>query len=360
VPKLDRYPRIVVQASSLHPQHEHPNPKSEGRNPKEIRNPKSEMRSRVAGPSDFGLRGLGFRSGATRPSDFGFCPMNTPAQSPARELVRSPCREWAGAPLGNVVEAGNSLSFGTGGVGAAEAAAAALDGVNALDWPQAVNKSAPNYDYDLTVPDPYVYGTDSYGSTPAGGYNYWPGGVAGGGVAGTPGANSMMWLFTQPGCVGNFPNTPGDTANPQQYRFLFCQASWWVYLKGWLSQTWDPAGSGSYLSMTCAYRGRYQLDRYRTGFRATCELWAFNSSAAFGWDDYLLGAAAGVPDYYIGVMPRNVSLVAPIAAGPGVYREVPIPTATTGSGSLADGFLGLASFEIWGISWPAWQAATGL
>jgi hypothetical protein len=59
-------------------------------------------------------------------------------------------------------------------------------------------------------------------------------------------------------------------------------------------------------------------------------------------------------------MPRNVQLVAPISVAPGVYREVPLPTATTGSGSLADGFLGLATFEIWGITWPAWQAATGL
>ena len=292
--------------------------------------------------------------------------MNAPSQSPARELVRSPCREWAGAPIGNVVEAGNSLSYGVDGVDLAPDPAGALAGVNALDWSQAVNKSAPNYDYDLSVPDPYVYGTDSYGATPAGGYNYWPGGAPGGGPAGTPGANSMMWLFTQPGCVGNFPNTPGDTANPQQYRFIFCQASWWVYLKGWLSQIYDPDApgdgytEGAYISATYAYRGRYQLDRYRTGFRAACELWAFDSSGAFGWDDYSLGAAAGVPDYYIGVMPRNVSLVAAIAAGPGVYREVPIPTATTGSGSLADGFLGLATFECWGTSWAAWQAATGL
>jgi hypothetical protein len=85
-----------------------------------------------------------------------------------------------------------------------------------------------------------------------------------------------------------------------------------------------------------------------------------NSSGAGGWDDYASGAAAGVPDFYIGVMPRNVSLVAAIAAGPGVWREVPVPSGTTGTGSLADGFLGLATFEIWGITWAAWQAATGL
>jgi len=39
---------------------------------------------------------------------------------------------------------------------------------------------------------------------------------------------------------------------------------------------------------------------------------------------------------------------------------VPVPSGTTGTGSLADGFLGLATFEIWGITWAAWQAATGL
>jgi len=287
----------------------------------------------------------------------------TPARSPMSEIGASPFSEWQPGQTGNVVEAGNSLCCGWGGVGAAQNTAV-IGFVNANDWSSAVNKSAPNYDYDLTVPDPYVYGIDSWGVTPASGgagaYCYWPGGAAGGGVAGTPGANSMMWLFTQPGCVGNFPNTPGDTTNPQQYRFRFCQASWWVYLPGQLSRTLDPAGSGSYLSMTDAYRGRYQLDRYRLGFRANCELWAFTSAGAFGWDDFTLGAAGGVPDYYIGVMPRNVTFVENIAVGPNTWREVPIPTATTGSGSLADGFLGLATFEVWGITWPAWQAATGL
>jgi len=273
----------------------------------------------------------------------------------------SPCGEWQSTPGPDVVEAGNSLSCGTGGVGADEDVSGALDGVNGLDWSAAVNNSAANYDYEPTAPCPAVYGTDSYGSQPYSGYNYWPGGAPGGGVAGTPGANSMMWLFTQPGCVGNYPNTPGDTAHAQQYFFRFCQASWWVYLKGWLSQIKDPSGeTESYASMTYAYRGRYKLDHYRNGFRANCELWAMNSSGAWGWDDYASGAAAGVPDFYIGVMPRNVSLVAAIAAGPGVWREVPVPSGTTGTGSLADGFLGLATFEIWGITWAAWQAATGL
>ncbi|MGA2657773.1 MAG: hypothetical protein ABSH34_09660 [Verrucomicrobiota bacterium] len=287
--------------------------------------------------------------------------MITPAQSPAKEMVMSPCGEWQSTPGPDVVEAGNSLSCGTGGVGADEDVSGALDGVNGLDWSAAVNNSAANYDYEPTAPCPAVYGTDSYGSQPYSGYNYWPGGAPGGGVAGTPGANSMMWLFTQPGCVGNYPNTPGDTAHAQQYFFRFCQASWWVYLKGWLSQIKDPSGeTESYASMTYAYRGRYKLDHYRNGFRANCELWAMNSSGAWGWDDYASGAAAGVPDFYIGVMPRNVSLVAAIAAGPGVWREVPVPSGTTGTGSLADGFLGLATFEIWGITWAAWQAATGL
>ncbi len=291
--------------------------------------------------------------------------MNTPSQSPAKEMVMSPAREWWAAAGPNVTEAGNSLSYGLGGVvgggGDGENASGVISGVNALSWAAATNKSAPNYDYDLSsgAPgNPWVYGTDSCGSQPGGGCNYWPGGGAGGGVAGTPGANSMMWLFTQPGCVGNYPNTPGDTIHPAQYFFRFCQASWWVYLKGWLSRIEVP--SGTPWSMTYAYRGRYKLDHYRNGFRANCELWACNSLGEFGWDDYDLGEAAGVPDYYIGVMPRNVSLVAAISVAPGIYREVPIPTATTGSGSLADGFLGLATFEIWGITWPAWQAATGL
>ena len=287
--------------------------------------------------------------------------MNIPAQSPAKEMVISPCREWYSAPGPNVVEAGNSLSCGVGGVGAGEDPAGAVDGVNALDWDAAVNASAPNYDYDPTPPCPAVYGTDSYGSQPSGGYNYWPGGAAGGGVVGTPGANSMMWLFTEAGCVGNYPNTPGDTLNPQQYFFRFCQASWWVFLEGWLSRIPDPSGLvGSYASMTYAYRGRYKLDHYRTGFRANCELWALDSSGAFGWDDYAEGIAEGLPPSYIGVMPRNASLVSTIAVAPGQWREVPVPSGTTGSGSLADGFLGLATFEIWGIPWPAWQAATGL
>jgi hypothetical protein len=287
--------------------------------------------------------------------------MNTPAQSLAKEMVMSPGREWQSAPGPSVVEAGNSLSYGTGGVGADEDASDAVNGVNGLDWGAAVNVSAPNYDYEPTGPCPAVYGTDAYGSQPGGGFNYWPGGAPGGGVAPTPGANSMMWVFDQPGCVGNYPNTPGDTAHPAQYFFRFCQASWWVYLKGWLSQIMDPSGlTESYVSMTYAYRGRYKLDHYRDGFRANCELWARNSSGAWGWDDYASGIAVGLPSYYIGVMPRNVSLVAAIAVGPGEYREVPLPTGTSGSGSLEDGFLGLATFEIWGITWAAWQAATGL
>jgi hypothetical protein len=284
-----------------------------------------------------------------------------PVQSPAKEIVQSAAHEWAAAPGPNIVEAGQSLSYGIGGGGADENPSGVISGVGALAWSAAVNNSAPNYAYGPTPPCPLVYGTDSYGATPTGGYNYWPGGAAGGGVAGTPGANSMMWLFIVAGCVGSYPNTPGD-GNAQQYFFRFCQASWWVYLKGYLSKILDPPGNSteSYASMTYAYRGRYLIDRYRQGFQAACELWAFNSQGEFGWDDYAAGAAGGVPDYFIGVMPRNATLVGPIAAGPGQYREVPIPTATTGSGSLADGFLGLATFECWGITWPAWQAATGL
>jgi hypothetical protein len=262
-------------------------------------------------------------------------------------------------PGPNVVEAGNSLSCGTGGVGEAEDTLV-IAGVNALGWNLAVNRSAPNYDYNPEPPSPSVYGIDSYGATPSGGYNYWPGGPAGGGPASTPGANSMMWLFDQAGCVGNFPNTPGDTLDAQQYFFMFCQASWWVYLPGWLSQILDPAGSGSYVSMTYAYRGCYELDQYRTGFRATCELWAVNRSGAWGWDDFANGVARGVPDYYIGVMPRNVTLVGPITVWPGEYVEVPVPTATSGSGTTEEGFLGLATFDVWGTDFAAWQAATGL
>jgi hypothetical protein len=261
----------------------------------------------------------------------------------------------------DVVEAGNSLSYGIGGVGAGENAASAVSGVNALAWSAAVNNSAPNYDYELVAPCPAVYGTDSYGSQPYFGHNYWPGGAPGGGVAGTPGANCMMWLFTQPGCVGNYPNTPGDTLDAVQYFFRFCQASWWVYLKGWLSQIKDPSGqTESYASMTYAYRGRYELDHYRTGFRATCELWARNSAGAWGWDDFPSGVAAGVPDFYIGVMPRNVKLVAPLTVWPGQYVEVPMPTGTSGSGTAANGFLGLATFDVWGIDFTTWQRATGL
>jgi hypothetical protein len=295
-----------------------------------------------------------------------------PAQSAAKELVRSPAREWAGRRPGNpVIQAGQSLSYGLGGFEAPEEAAGVIAGAQALSWDQAVNKSAPNYDYDLTSPDvqppygsPLVYGTDPFGHTPTGGYNYWPGGAAGGGVCGTPGAESMMWLFTQAGCIGNYPNTPGDTLNPQQYFFRFCQASWWVYLKGWLSRITDGIAQdyheGGYDSMTYAYRGRYKLDRYRVGFRANCELWAVNSSGAWGWDDYVLGIAEGVAPNYIGVMPRNTSLVGMITVPPGVYQEVPLPTGTSGSGTTEQGFLGLAAFDIWGISWAAWRTATGL
>jgi hypothetical protein len=300
--------------------------------------------------------------------------MNTPAQSPAKEMVISPCREWWRGTGPNVLETGQSLSCGLGGVvgggNDGENAAGVISGVNALNWSQAIYKSAPNYDYDMNESGdpspawPMVYGTDSTGSMPGAGDNYWPGGVGGGGPAATPGAESMMWLFDQPGCVGSYPNTPGDTAYPRQYFFRFCQASWWVYLKGWLSQiqTPDPNTPGLMddWSMTYAYRGRYKLDHYRNGFRANCELWAFNSNGEFGWDDYDQGVAEGVPDYYIGVMARNVSLVAAISVAPGIYREVPIPTGTTGSGSLAGGFLGLATFEVWGITWAAWKAATGL
>jgi hypothetical protein len=265
-----------------------------------------------------------------------------------------------------VAEAGSSLSCGVGGVGAGEDPVTAVNGVNAMDWDAAVNLSAPNYDYAPTAPCPTVYGADSYGCQPAGGYNYWPGAAAGGGVVGAPGANSMMWLFNKAGCVGNYPNTPGDTLNPQQYFFSLCQASWWVYLPGWLSRISDPNWPGDgydlqpYVSMTYAYRGHYELDQYRTGFRANCELWAFDSSGAFGWDDYPDGIADGLPPSYIGVMPRNVTFVRSITICPGEYVEVPVPTGTSGSGSTEDGFLGLATFDVWGIDFATWQSYTGL
>ena len=302
--------------------------------------------------------------------------MLAPAQSPGKELVRSACREWAGAPIGNVRELGQSLCCGWGGVGAAEQTDV-IGYVNANNWSSCVNKSAPNYDYDLTLSGfpahwqnwPMVYGIDSWGITPASGgagaYCYWPGGAAGGGPAGNPGANSMMWLGpkitsnTQKGILF-FNDTAGD-GYAQQFFFGFCQASWWVYLPGQLSRTLDPALSGNYLSMTDAYRGRYQLDRYRAGFKAHCELWAAKSDGTFGWETGLgVGYAEGIPPYGIGAMPRYCTLDAVIGVGPNQWREIPIPTATTGSDTLANGFLGLANFEIWGITWAAWQAATGL
>jgi hypothetical protein len=287
--------------------------------------------------------------------------MNTPAQSPAKELVISPCREWSGAPTGPIVEAGQSLSYGTGGYGAGEDAWGAISGVQALTWADAIYPSAPNYDYDPAPPCPLVYGVDTYGATPSGGYNYWPGGAAGGGTASAPSGESVMWLSDAARCVGSYPNTPGDTINARQYFFRLCQASWWVYLPGWLSRIPDFEGYvGGYESMTYAYRGRYKLDRYRAGFRANCELWAVNSSGAFGWDDYADGVAMGTADAYIGILPRNVVYDAPIGAAPGIWREVLIPAETSGSGSTEDGFLGLATFEVWGIGFDQWRAATGL
>jgi hypothetical protein len=78
--------------------------------------------------------------------------------------------------------------------------------------------------------------------------------------------------------------------------------------------------------------------------------------------------SAGLMDYFfrgqlgVGLSSNSgtYSLEITNISGPGEYVEVPVPTGTSGSGTTEDGFLGLATFDVWGIDFATWQTWTGL
>lgn len=258
--------------------------------------------------------------------------------------MRSACREWQSS----LVPAGTLLSYGILG----DNAAGAIAGVNGLNWSQA-NVGPPfrvgsGQGYSLTPSfaptsgySPVGYWVDPWGATPGSStgpynYDYEP-------ITGLPGIsinNGNAWHdYAQPGGAAYF------TMPAQEGTIWEAQMGCWVYSFGSIA-----IGSAA---ATYAYRSRYQTGAGVSGFQATCEIWAKNSEGAWGWDDYATGLCAAV-------LGRNFALVGTFALEPGVWREVACPTATTGSGGRADGFLGLGVLEVWGVSGAAWQAAAGL
>ncbi len=129
---------------------------------------------------------------------------------------------------------------------------------------------------------------------------------------------------------------------------------WEAQMGCWLYTPLGNTRIGS-AAATYAYRGRYQVESQETGFQATCEIWAQKADGTWGWDSISAGVYSCTA-----VLGRNFAQSGTFSLAPQQWRDVACPTGTGGSGGLDDGFLGLAVFEVWGVSWADWQAATGL
>jgi hypothetical protein len=232
--------------------------------------------------------------------------------------------------------------------------AGAIAGVNALNWTQA-NVGPPfkvgaGMGYSLTPSftptsgySPVGYWVDPWGATPGsenGPYNY-----AYQVLTGLPGisegANNGWHDYTGVGGAARF-TMPAEEATVWE-----AQMGCWIYA---------PAGNIviGLAGATYAYRGRYKTAEAVSGFQATCEIWAQNAQKTWGWDSTSPGYNCTV------VLGRNFAFVENFTLAAGIWRPVACPTATSGSGTLAQGFMGLGVFEVWGVSWDDWQAATGL
>jgi len=246
---------------------------------------------------------------------------------------------------GAVIESGDVLGYGIEGHNLPLQYGYAIAGVQAMTWADVntvvqLSYIAPNLNY------PPGYGgidtfTDEQFALNALGVNY----LSTDGQQG-PG----------PKCFWQFPLTPGDVG--YQPDMLSAQCSSFIYLPGQLDFSFDPdpyeyngtVGTGSF-----AYRGRYKLSRYRRGFRANAELWA-SDGTNWGWAHY----DAAQPDQCIGplFLPRNLQKECDTECLPDKYREVPMPDLVYED--LPGGFVGMVRFEIWGMTFEKWRAATGL
>jgi hypothetical protein len=263
-----------------------------------------------------------------------------------RELVITQAREW----MGSAHFTGTLLSYGLLG----NNPAGAIAGVNALNWSQA-NVGPPfpvgaGPGYSLTASfaptsgnSPVGYWVDPWGATPGGtggpyNYAYQP-------LTGLPGisngANNAWHDYTEVGGAARF-TMPAEE-----------QTLWEAQMACWIAV---PAGNiiVGLAPATYAYRARYKTAEAVTGFQATCEIWAQNAHGGWGWD-------TTSPSYQCTVvLGRNFALVETFSLSAGIWRPVACPTGTSGSGTQAAGFIGLGVFEVWGVSWADWQAATGL
>jgi len=269
--------------------------------------------------------------------------VNEPAQSPAKELIISPCREWQAAAASAIIgwtgeHLAWSVSPGVNGPDPADA----RSGVNALAWSQAEGSGLLTY-----APFPEYGGpAASYGNDPSGSLNEYPAGL-------WPGTSQPApWGNEQCPCSGAWLAwvavlSPPYAESNEAYG-LHAQTGFWVHLSNsmlGLGPNLNPNG------VTLALRSRYRLDTYVTGFRASCEIWAFNSLGNPGWNGGVIGDASSF-------RPRNVAWLQAIAPGVNLWREVPVPLANSGSDTYANGLVGLAQFDFWGLTPAQWSAGT--
>lgn len=243
--------------------------------------------------------------------------MSDPAESPDRELVRSPAKEWVAQPDPSVpwCEDMNWLDYDyfTG-----KNPAAALTACAGLSW-SSIEQGTPYSGQLLKFYDAqnaaYPFVGLAYNAS------YWFGQLA----------NALEPLF--PDALA--ADTPLHTAMHYQATFWSGQISLWCFDQDTLGDGWGtctlPPGGYQFIPFTYAGRGRFKVQRFfATGFLAKGEIWDNNR---------VLGV-------------RNLAWIGDTATTPNTWNEVPQPTDEGGA-------VGNFVFRYYGMTKAQWAAATG-
>jgi hypothetical protein len=286
----------------------------------------------------------------------------TPSQSPARELIRSRAGEWLsnGAPP-IIATAWEHLAWNVVSSPTAPDPDTARALVNLLGWSQAEGSGLYTY-----APFP-EYGAQaaSYGNDPSNFFppqpplppmNLYPAGLWPGTTQAAP------WGNEQCACSGAWlawlTNLDPPISLADETYGIHGQCGFWCYLSSAmlsLGPLWPGGYYAAYESDTLAVRSRYRLPIAATGFRAFCEIWAFDVGGSPGWNSWD-PSAGGVATSY---QPRFVTWQNGLDILPGRWNEVPVPTDDSSpNGTVADGFVGLAQFDFWGLTPAEWSAGT--